>query len=120
MPSDNLVYVLDTGNCRIISFDYSSGEVQHEFFSPKASNSSPLSGQGATSIALVDQTVTGGMIKLWVTNWRLRKLMILQVSLDGSSSVVESFSGKKKAFEEPTVIASCLHGVYVVDTGACG
>ncbi|VDP86835.1 unnamed protein product [Echinostoma caproni] len=96
------VYLLDTGNSRLLVIDLSTGKV-HATLSGE-----PLAGQAATGVAWSPQG-------LWIVNWRAKQVYLLDPRTD---QVVHSIYSSQ--FIEPTSVFRCptTGQLFVADNGA--
>ncbi|CAH8488061.1 unnamed protein product [Schistosoma turkestanicum] len=100
-PGD-FVYVLDTGNSRLLVLNPTDGSL-HTTVSGE-----PLSGQAATGMVWSPQG-------LWIVNWRAKQLFLLDPATEQVLSSVSS-----PLFKEPTSIARCplTNRLFIADNGA--
>ncbi|CAH8839880.1 unnamed protein product [Trichobilharzia szidati] len=107
MPNDpptpvNFIYVLDTGNSRLLVLNPEDGSLHATV------TGEPLSGQAATGMVWSPQG-------LWIVNWRAKQLFLLDPSTEQILSCVSS-----NLFKEPTSVTRCplTNRLFVADNGA--
>ncbi|KAA3674883.1 tripartite motif-containing protein 2/3, partial [Paragonimus westermani] len=98
----NFVYLLDTGNSRLLVINPTTGCLHATLYG------TPLTGQAATGIAWAPEG-------LWIVNWRTKQVYLLDPRTD---QVIRSIHSSQ--FVEPTSACRCpLTGrLYVADNGA--
>ncbi|CAH8504664.1 unnamed protein product [Heterobilharzia americana] len=96
------IYVLDTGNSRLLVLSPEDGSL-HSTVTGEA-----LSGQAATGMVWSPQG-------LWIVNWRAKQLFLLDPSTEQILSCISS-----PLFKEPTSITRCplTNRLFVADNGA--
>ncbi|KAK4469663.1 hypothetical protein MN116_007193 [Schistosoma mekongi] len=100
-PGD-FIYVLDTGNSRLLVLNPADGSLHATV------TGEPLSGQAATGIVWSPDG-------LWIVNWRTKQLFLLDPATE---QVVSSISSP--LFKEPTSITRCplTNRLFIADNGA--
>ncbi|VDQ12245.1 unnamed protein product, partial [Trichobilharzia regenti] len=98
----NFIYVLDTGNSRLLVLNPEDGSLHATV------TGEPLSGQAATGMVWSPQG-------LWIVNWRAKQLFLLDPSTEQILSCVSS-----NLFKEPTSVTRCplTNRLFVADNGA--
>lgn len=98
----DFIYVLDTGNSRLLVLNPADGSLHTTV------TGEPLSGQAATGMVWSPQG-------LWIVNWRAKQLFLLDPATEQVLSSVSS-----PLFKEPTSIARCplTNRLFIADNGA--
>lgn len=100
-PSD-FIYVLDTGNSRLLVLNPADGSLHATV------TGEPLSGQAATGMVWSPDG-------LWIVNWRAKQLFLLDPATEQILSSISS-----PLFKEPTSITRCplTNRLFIADNGA--